>query len=102
MDSIEPGGIYREVGGNMEVTDECSNTGDIMGIEIRGGRALFCFNVGMGLRAKREAPELGTSVFSSTMEDERVILGENSGGCCSKEDAAVEVAQFANAHQVVM
>ena len=86
----------------MEVPYECSNNGEIMGIESLGGRVPLCWNGGMRLRAKREAPELGTSVFSSTMEDERVILGENSGGCFSKEDAAVEVAQFANAHQVVM
>ena len=84
MDSIEPGGIYREVGGNMEVTDECSNTGDIMGIEIRGGRALLCCNVGMGLSTKREALELDTSGFSPTTEDDRFILGKNSDECFLK------------------
>ena len=30
----------------------------------------------MGLEAKGEAPELGTSGFSSTTEDDRVILGK--------------------------
>ena len=70
------GGLYGEVGRSMGVTDECSNTGEIMGIENRGGRAPFCWNGGMRLGAKGEAPELGTSGFSTTMEDARVILGK--------------------------
>ena len=68
----------------MEVTDECYNTGEIMGIGNRGGRAPFCWNGGMGLREKREAPEFGTSVFSPAMEDDRFILGKNCDGCFSK------------------
>ena len=52
--------------------------------------------------AKGEAQELGTSRFLPTTEDDRVILEKNSDGCFSKEDAAVVVAQFANAHQVVI
>ena len=38
----------------------------------------------------------------TTAEDERVILGVNSEGCFFKEYAAVVVAKFTNAHQVVM
>ena len=57
----------------MEVTDECSNTG-IMGIESQGGRVPFCWNGGMGLKTKRKAPDLGTSGFSPTTEDDKVIL----------------------------
>ena len=60
----------------MEVTDECSNTGEIMGIESQGGRAPLCCNGGMGLGAKGEAPELGTSGFLPTTEDDRVIMGK--------------------------
>ena len=86
----------------MEVTDDYSNTGDIMGIEIRGGRATFCWNGGMGLRTKRESPELSTSGFLPTTEDDRVILGKNSDICFFEDDAAVVVAKFTNAHQVVM
>ena len=56
----------------------------------------------MGLEAKGEAPELGTSGLLPTTEDDRVILGKNSDGCFFKEDAAVVVAQFANSHQVMM
>ena len=56
----------------------------------------------MVLGAKGEAPALGTSGFSSTTDDDRVILGKNSDRYVFKEDAAVVVAQFANAHQVVM
>ena len=56
----------------------------------------------MGLGAKGEAPELGTSGFSPTMEDEIFILGKNSDRCFFIEDAAVVVTQFANVHQVVM
>ena len=62
----------------MEVTDKCSNTGEIMRIESRGGRTPFCWNGGMGLGAKGEAPELVTSGFSPTTEDDRVILGKIS------------------------
>ena len=102
MDSSELGGIDGEAGGRMEVTDKCSNTGEVMGIEFIGVRASFCYNGGMGLRTKKEARELGTSGFSPTTEDDRVILGKNSGGCFSEEDAAVVVTQFTNAHQVVM
>ena len=102
MGSRNPSGIYREARGSMEVTDECSNTGDIVGIEIQGVRSpLFC-NGGMVLRTKREAPELVTSGFSPTTEDDRVFLGENSDRCFFEEDAEVLVAQFTNAHQVVM
>ena len=36
MDSRDTGGLCGEAGGSMEVTDECSSTGEIMGIEIRG------------------------------------------------------------------
>ena len=75
MDSSEPGGLYREAINSMEVTDKCSNTGEVMGIEIRGGRASFCWNGVMGLKTKREAPELGTSGFLPIVEDYRVILG---------------------------
>ena len=74
MDISEPGGLYGEAGGSMGVTGEFSNTGEIMGIGSLGGRAPFCWNGGMGLRVKREAPELGTSGFLPTMEDEKVIL----------------------------
>ena len=69
-----------------------------MGIEILGGRAPLCWNGGMGLGAKGEAPELGTSGFLPTTEDDRVVLGKNSDGCFFKEDAAVVVAQLSNAH----
>ena len=48
IDNSKPGGIYREAGDSMEVTDKCSNTGEITGIEIRGGRVPFCWNGGMG------------------------------------------------------
>ena len=58
----------------MEVTDESSNTGEIMSIESRGCRASLYWNGGMGLRTNREAPELGTSCLLSTMEYDRVIL----------------------------
>ena len=61
----------------MEVPYECSNNGEIMGIESLGGRVPLCWNGGMRLRAKREAPELGTSWFLSTTEDDRIILGKN-------------------------
>ena len=74
MDSRYPGGLYGEAGSSMEVTDECSNTGEVMGIKIRGGRSPFCWNGGMGLRKNREVPELGTSGFSPTTDDDRVIL----------------------------
>ena len=56
----------------------------------------------MGLRTKREVPELGTSGFSPTTEYDRVILVKDSDGCFCEEDAAVVVAQFTNAHRVVM
>ena len=92
MYSSEPGELYREAGVIMEVTDECSNTGEIVGIEIRGVRAPFCWNGGMGLGAKGEAPDLSTSGLSPTMEGDIVILGENSDGCFFKEDAAVVIA----------
>ena len=52
--------------------------------------------------SKGEAPELDTSGFLQTTDDDRIILGENRYGCFFKEDAAVVVAQFANAHQVMM
>ena len=51
---------------------------------------------------KVEAPELGTSGLSPDTEDDRVILGKNSDRCFFEDDAAVVVAQFTNAHQVVM
>ena len=54
------------------------------------------------MRTKREAPELVTSGFSPTTEYDRVFLGENSDRCFFEDDAAVVVAQFTNAHQVVM
>ena len=73
-----------------------------MSIESRGGRATLCLNGGMGLRTKREVPDFGTSGFSPTTEDDRVILVKDSDGCFFEEDAAVVVAQFTNAHQVVM
>ena len=52
MDISKPGGIYREAGGSMEVTEECSNNGEIICIEIRGDRAPFYWNGGMVLGAK--------------------------------------------------
>ena len=86
----------------MEVIDKCSDAGEVMGIEGRGGRATICWNGWMGLRTKREAPELGTSGFSPTTEDDRVVLGKDSDGYFFEEDAAVVVTQFTNNHQVVM
>ena len=52
MDGSEPGGIYREAGGSMEVADEYSDAGEVVIIEIRGGTAPFCWNGGMGLETK--------------------------------------------------
>ena len=75
MDSSKLGGLYGESGSSMKVSDKCSNTGDIMGIESLGGRDPLCWNGGMVLRTKIEAPELGTSDFSPTTEDDRVIWG---------------------------
>ena len=66
MDGSKPGGLYGEVSVSMEVTDEGSDSGEVMIIESRGGRAPFCLNGGMVLGTKREAPELGTSGFSPT------------------------------------
>ena len=86
----------------MEVTDDCSNAGEVMRIESQGGRAPLCWNGGMGLGAKGESPELGTSGFLPTTEDDRVILGKYSDGYFLEEDTAVVVAQFTNAHQIVM
>ena len=56
MYSSKTGVLYREAGSSMEVTDECSNTGEIMGIESQGGRALFCLNREIELGAKGEVP----------------------------------------------
>ena len=56
----------------------------------------------MGLRTKREETELGTSGLLPTTEDDRIVLGKDSDGCFFEEDAAVVVAQFTNAHQIVM
>ena len=84
MDSCEPGVLYGESGSSMEVTDKCSNNGEVMGIESQGGRAPLCCNVGMGLSTKREALELDTSGFSPTTEDDRFILGKNSDECFLK------------------
>ena len=91
-------GLYGEPGGSIEVTDDCSNTGEIMGIESQGVRSPFCWNGGMGLGEKGEAPEIGTSGFLPTTEDYRVIPGKNSDGCFFKEDATVVVSQLSNAH----
>ena len=84
----------------MEVPYECSNNGEIMGIESREGRAPLCWNGGMDLGVKGETPDLGTSGFLPTTEDDRVIL-KKTVTYFFKEDAGVVVAQFANAHQVV-
>ena len=62
----------------------------------------MCWNGGMGLRTKREETELGTSGLLPTTEDDRIVLGKDSDGCFFEEDAAVVVAQFTNAHQIVM
>ena len=102
MDSSKPGGLRGESSGRMEVTDKCSNTGGIVGIESQWGRSPFCWNGGIGFRVKEEAPDLDTSGFLPTAEDDRVILGKNSDECFFKEDVAVVVTQFANAHQVVI
>ena len=60
----------------MEVIDKCSNIGEIIGIESRGGRAPSCCNGGIALGEKEEATELGTSGLSPTTEDDIVILGK--------------------------
>ena len=64
----------------MEVADECSDDGEVVIIESRGVRAPFCWNGGMILGAKREAPELGTSGFLPATEDDSVIVGKDSDG----------------------
>ena len=86
----------------MEVAYEFSDAGEVVRIENRGGRALLCWNGGMGLITKREAPEIGTGEFLSATEDDSVILGKDSDGCFFFKYATVVVTQFADAHQVVM
>ena len=86
----------------MEVADKCSDAGEVVSIEIRGGRAPFCWNGGMELGTKIEAPELGTSGISPDTEDNSVVLGKDSDVCFFEEDASVLVTQFADTHQVVM
>ena len=56
----------------------------------------------MCLRTKKEAPELGSSGFSPTTEDDRVIVGKDSDGCFFGEDMKGVIAKFTDAHQVVM
>ena len=65
-------------------------------------RAPFCWNGGVFLGKKREAPYLGTGGFSPSTEDNSVVLGKDSDGFFFEEDAAVVVTQFSDAYQVVM
>ena len=56
----------------------------------------------MVLATKREASKLGISGFSLATEDDIVVLVKDNDRCFFKEDVAVVITQFSDAHQVVM
>ena len=80
MDDIKLGEIYGEDRISMEVTDKCTDAGEVVSIESQWGRVPFCWNGGTGLRKKREAPDLGTSGFFPATEDDGIVLGKYSEG----------------------
>ena len=102
MDDRNPGRLYRESGSSMELAYDCSDAREVVHIESQGGREPFCWNGGMGLGTKREAPNLGTGGFLPSMEDDSGILGKDSDRCFFEEDAAAVVTNVFDAHQVVM
>ena len=102
MDDRNPGRLYRESGSSMEVAYDCSDAREVVHIESQGGREPLCWNGGMGLGTKREAPKLGTGGFLTSTEDDSGILGKDSDIFIFGDDAEVVVTQFSDAHKVVM
>ena len=62
----------------MEVVDEGSNDGQVMGIQGGGGGAPLCWDRWMHLGKERKAPKFGAGEFAPTVKDDHVVLEEHS------------------------
>ena len=86
----------------MEVADECADAGEVVGVE--GDRAFLSCRKGgvVVLGAQRESTELETGGFVLSFEEDSAVFRENCDRRFSKKNAAVMIAQGANADEIMV
>ena len=80
VDGCKPRGLYRKSCCSVEVADEGSNDGQVMGIQGGGRGAPLRWGRWMRLEKEREAPKFGAGEFAPTAKDDHVVLVEHSDG----------------------
>ena len=78
MDGCNPRGIDRKACCSVEVVDEGSNDGQVMGIQGGGSGAPLSWDRWMRLGKRRKTPKFGAGEFAPTAKDDHVVLGEHS------------------------
>ena len=72
-----PRGLDRKSCCSVEVADEGTDAGKVMGIRGGGSGVPLCQNRWMSLGKERKKPELGAGEFASATKDDHVVLGEH-------------------------
>ena len=78
MDGCKPRGPDRKSCSSVEVADEGSNSGQIMGVQGGGSRAPLFRNRWMRLGKERKTPDFGAGEFAPAAKDDHVVLEEHS------------------------
>ena len=79
MDGCKPHGLDRKSYCIVEVADEGSNSGQVVGIRGGGRGAPLCRDIWMRLGKERKTPNFVAGEFAPTAKDDHIFLGEHSG-----------------------
>ena len=85
----------------MDVSDEGSNAGQVVGIEGGGGCGLLGGNGWIVFWVEREATKSGSAFSTSAVEEDGVVFGEDGDAVFFEEHFAAIVAELAHSNKVV-
>ena len=86
----------------MELADDGSNNGKVVGIQGGGSGAPLRRDIWMCLGKEIKTPELGAGEFATAAKDDHFVLGEHSDHSVFFKNLAVVVTKFPNIYQIVM
>ena len=101
FDGGKPGGFDGEAGGCMEVSDEGTNTGEVVDIGCGGGCGPLGGNGWVVLGAKKETPKSDSALLAPIGEEDGVVLGKDCYTMFFEEDFATVVKELADFDEVV-
>ena len=101
FDGGQPGSSDWEAGCCMKVAYESAHAGEItctVSCGVLGG----CCGCNLLIGNEREPPKLGTGWFTPPLEKNGAVVGEDGDGGFVKDNPAVIVTEFSDAHEVVL